>query len=236
MRSALRDITHMAAIPILADPDRGWEDESRKGHRIAAARKGRTRREYEAQLAALSDDLKPYLLDRQHDAYIQAFRREGDRFTITAHDQDAAMLVDWGLGRDYKTEGLPFDLVFAGVSYVGWRRVLEDGGLAAASEPRDVTQWLFDGFVDLEGPGVRWALNYWTWGSTRRDGSHLLLVEAKSVWVVERQRQEWLERFGEEGLDSFDLYQAVRRDVSIARNPERLQDLGIAWPRRGTTR
>lgn len=232
MKSALREITHMAAISILADPDRGWEDESPKGERIAAARQNRTRSEYKAQLAGLSDELKPYLLDRQHDAWIQRFCREGDRFTITALDEDANLLADWGLHWDYKTEGLPFDLVFEGVSYAGWRRMLEDGSLSAASQPREVTQWLFDGFVDSEEPGVRWALNYWTWGPTRKDGSHLLLVEAKSVRVVQRQRQEWLRRFGEDGLDNFDRYQAIRADISLARDSERLNELGISWPRR----
>lgn len=252
MKSVLRDIRHLAAIPALASTDRGeWverhKDET-KNARIAARREERSRTQYAAASAALLPDLKPYLIDRQHDARIVGWRREGERFTLTAHDEDLAMIVDWKYGPaletgvDYWEVGMPFDLVFEGVHYVGWREERSTGELIPFSEPRErplrYTEWLNDVLIDPELPGVRWALaihhQRYEGGHFRGHKSLVLLIEAESVRVVERQREAWLAHFGADEIDLFDRYDAVRAEVSLAHDPERLNDFGVAWPIRRT--
>lgn len=234
MKSVLREITHTAAIPIIADPWRDDEDESAKGKRIISSRRARVRAEYAAQHAALDPRLRPYLLNRQHDSFIQQFRREGDRFTITALDGDADMLVHWNSDpEEWNTDGLPFELVFEGVEYVGWRRILDDATLAFSSEPQGVAQWLSDGFLDIHEPGVRWALQYWMSDAPRGSGYHLLLVEARSMHVIERQRDEWIQRFGKFGLKTYDRYHAVRSEMALAHLSAVPAEFDIQWPEGG---
>ena len=235
MKSTLRHIRHLQAIPELADWNRGWADASKKGFRIAKTREVRTRDARQAARDALPRELRPYLLSRQHDAWIQSFRREGDRFTITVHDDDLATLAAHAYDADWSEVAIPFDLVFTGVTYVGWRHMDDDESLAFAAAPTAPVQWLGDAFVNRDDPGVRWALEFYTFGPRRRDGYHLLLVEAATMDVADNARELWQSKFGDEALALFDRYAAIRAELPLANSSqaaERIRDLMAGPPNR----
>lgn len=210
MKSALRGIRHIQAFPTIADPERQSEKKTPKTKRIIAAREGRKRGEWLAQHARLAPELRPYFLGYQHDSFIQSFMRNGDRFTVTAFDRP----LEEALG--VWDNLLPFEVVFEGVSYVGWRTERQDGELIPASAPKGETEWLDDAFVDVETPGVRWILSLWPdepiggWCSGR-----FLLVEAREMRVVELQREAWLARLGAGEIGVFDRYLATRMESPL---------------------
>ena len=216
MKSVLRDLRHLAAFPTLAPWADLDDDGSVKGSRIAVARAERSRRASAEAQAALHPALRGYLLGRQHDAWIQSFRREGDRLTITVHDEDLAGLAATIYGVPWGEAAMPFDLVFEGVRYAGWRHVEDGGGLTFASAPRHPVEWLDDEILPADGPGVRWGLLYYVSGiGSRTSGRHLLLVEATNLRLVERQREAWRARFGDCALAVYDAYAPLRPELPL---------------------
>lgn len=236
MKSALREIRHIQAIPALASPDRGQWDEfvpGFKSTRIAEDRERRWRLAHRDAEASVRPDLAPYLLARQHDAFVVSAERQRSRFALTALDEDLGVIIEWTLGLDRRRDGIPFEVVFEGVTYVGWRSEERDGSLRSVPEIRDFTytEWGTDTLIDPELPGVRWAV---VLRHQRYEDGHfhgwddvLLLIKAASIHIVEPRREEWIRRFGEAEVDLFDRYQAIRADVSLSGPPDRYAHLGI---------
>ncbi|RYG38638.1 hypothetical protein EON81_03090 [bacterium] len=129
-----------------------------------------------------------------------------------------AMLAGYGFGVPWPNCLFPFDLIFEGVTYVGWRSVDKKEGLSwmpplAVSENEPSTWWM-DTFLEPEQIGVRWALLF-RHTYRNRYSRGMLLVEAASMRVVERQRQVWIDRVGSASLPIFDEYQAQRNENTL---------------------
>ena len=226
MKSVLRGLRHIAALPGLGDPGRGEWSRGRKDEakvaRISAAREGRMRRAREEAREHVSSELEPYLFGRQHDAFVVGWKRDAQRFTLTALDEDLSMLLERRYGLDRRREGMAFDLVFEGTDYVGWREERGDGSLVPYPAPRDFTftEWISDTLLESETPGVRWALSLWhqTYNKGHFSGQKdlVLLVEAASLRVVERQREGWLARLGAGEIGVFERYLASRMELPLS--------------------
>lgn len=216
--SVLRRLRHSHDIPNFVNLDRGRKEGDAahpKSDRIFAARSTREKERRSHRSVSLPE-LETYAEDSQHDAWLIGHSREGDRFTLTASDENTTMLAEWGYGVPWQECRFPFDLVFEGVSYVGWRLEEPGGRLrwGAAFKPAEPgISWLNDTFLEWDKPGFRWALSYHQ--STSPYSSRILLVEAKTIWVVERQRQAWKNILGEESLPVFDEAQTRRREFPL---------------------
>lgn len=189
-----------------------------------AGRENHSKRAWEESKIGVAEALIPYVNGRQCAGWVPGFERQGDRFTVTASDEDTILLAEWGYGVPWERCVFPFDLVFEGVAYVGWRKEDSRGGLRWAPPPEDPKRSdanrRMHGFIEPEFPGVRWALS--TYSRQPPDCDRILLVEASSVRVVERQREAWRRNVGEATLPVYDAYHARRRDLSLNR-PENLE-------------
>lgn len=224
--SRLRDFRHIRDLPGFADPGLGMREwDSEKSKRIEALRHQRLRLTWEHSKVGVTDELVPYVNGRQNAGWILGFEREGDRFTLTSSDEDAILLAEWSYDIPWKQCVFPFHFVFENVAYVGWRRVDSRGNLRWAPPPKDMMEsdaaWLMDGLTEPESEGIRWAL------STRSRSSPdfeetVLLIEAQSMRVVERQREAWRRNVGESSLPVYDAYHARRRTLSLNK-PDNLE-------------
>ena len=226
MKSVLRELQHLAAFPNLGQWELPDDDPSPKGVRIATAREVRSKRARAIGRAALKPVLRGYLFGRQHDAQIQSFRREGDRLTITVHDDDLAALANFVYGAPWNEVEMPFDLVFEGVRYVGWRWIEYGGKLLFSPPPSGLIEWLDDEILPSEGTEIRWGLLvHASEEHGRRPHRRLLLVEAMTVRVVERQRDAWRTKFGEASLALLDHYAALRPQLALTQDQRGLAQM-----------
>ncbi|CAN5493489.1 hypothetical protein BH11ARM2_BH11ARM2_22280 [soil metagenome] len=177
----------------------------------------RQRQAWERIQTVTHSGLATYVNGAQHDAWLLHHEREDDRFTLTATDENTVMLAEWGFGIPYRECLFPFSLVFEGVSYVVWRLVDRESALRWCAPPvfrrGKYIDWLNDTFIKPEQPGAQWALQYFEWHETH--SYRVLLVEARSVRIVQRQREAWARIVGEDSLPVFDEAQAVRREFSL---------------------
>ncbi|RYG48461.1 hypothetical protein EON79_04410 [bacterium] len=226
--SVLRHFRHLHDIPGFVDDEsgrQGWgTGETPKSERIMAERRVRLHQAWCRSKANVPEELATYVNGAQHDAWILGHSREGDRFTLTASDESTILLAIWGFGVPWRECLFPFDFVFEGVTYVGWRAVQDGHGtLRWASPPRfprtNGVSWLSDTFIESDGPGLQWALHFWQ--GDERHSNRLLLVEAKSMKVVERQRKAWKGIVGERSLPLFDDFFAHRHEFLLT-SPEKL--------------
>ncbi|RYG38639.1 hypothetical protein EON81_03095 [bacterium] len=217
--SVLRRFRHLHDIPGLVDVEEGsqdwWLDDSEKTQRIVSDRLRRRSEAWTQSERAVSWALRSYVNNAQHDSHILGHIREGGRFTLTASDEHTEMLAQHGFDAVSKEAHYPFDLVFEGVSFVGWRLREKDGTLRWAPPPQmgELAQWLLDCFIEPERPGVRWAVVFYQWDG--RYSRRVLLVEAESLRVVERQRAAWIQYVGGASLPVFDESQTRRRETSL---------------------
>lgn len=216
--SLLRHFRHRNDVPLLADEYIGERcGREEKNERVMVARHTRRQALYDEQVVAIPRNLRPYVLSRQHDAGIRDISRTGNRFTLTASDNDVAILAEIVSGVSWHKRDFPFDMVFEGTSYAGWRVVDFDGNLSWCPAPdpsRQSVEWLGDGFIEWEKPGVRWAMEAYVSGNHSRD-YQMLLIEAESLNVVERQRATWRRFLGEAGLPLFDEFQERRLELPL---------------------
>ncbi|RYG48459.1 hypothetical protein EON79_04400 [bacterium] len=234
----MRGIRHLHDIPGLVDVEQGrrdwWIDDSPKTARIVADRLERRSRAQASSRANVSESMASYLNSAQHDAWILGHLRKGDRFTLTAGDENALMLASHGYGVVAEDAVYPFDLVFGGVSHVGWLLREKDGRLRRTGSPMRSphrASWFRDTFIEPDRPGIRWALAYHQ--PDGRFSSRVLLVEAETMRVVERQREAWIRHVGVESLPIFEESQSRRRDFPLT-HPQNLtaflQEHGLVRP------
>ncbi|RYG38637.1 hypothetical protein EON81_03085 [bacterium] len=218
--SLLRRLHHLHDIPAFVDYEGGARDgvldETPKSERIVADRKERLGRAWKSSVEHTPTELRSYLNGTQHDSFILGHVREGDRFTLTATDEYATLFAIWGFGIPWRDCRFPFDLVFERVAYVGWRAVGDQGTLSWGASPifgrEGGVPWITDTFVEPEKEGFRWALHYYQ--NCERHPNRLLLMEAQSMRVVERQRRAWSEIVGSEYLQAFDDFHSRRDEFS----------------------
>ncbi|RYG48460.1 hypothetical protein EON79_04405 [bacterium] len=222
----LRRIRHLNDIPGLVDTEAGgekwWEEDTAKSKRIAHDRHMRLSRVWKRSGALLPRELKSYCDGGQYDAPMLGHSREGTRFTLTSSDMNAVILANWGFGLPWNECHFPFDLAFEGVSYVGWRTVDRQGRLTWSPAPamggEICPSWMMDHLMEPELPGIRWALLY-----RGKSSRGMLLVEARSMKVVERQREAWIRLVGRDSLPVFEQCHAQRRERPL--NNPTIRDL-----------
>ncbi len=207
-----------------------YPDGDPKADRICRSQGARARTIWSDQNLRLRPDLRPYLLDRHHDALISRFERKGGRLILTVEDMDLNTLAGARHGVEHPAPPCTFDLVFQGVTYAAHRQSGNDDRLRWASVPTAPAQWLFARFVDLDSPGFRWILHY-----DRLDPfgqSEFLMIEAAEIRVVPFPRERWIEWYGPNAGRLFDRYEAVRDEMMLAYFPHRVAELGVDWPPR----
>lgn len=214
MTSILRRIRHQNDIPLLVNEYIGERYGSEgKNDRVTAARLARKWIRYEEQDARLPPDLRRYTLSRQHDAEIEDVVRAGDRLTIRVRDEDVAILAEIVTGVNHREWRFPFEVVLEGVSYAEWRAIDAEGELTWMPAPKPGTlTWISDSFVEIESPGVRWALEVYQ-AQDRTYEYRMLLVEAARMSVIERQRATWQGKVGDQGLPLLDDFLKRRAET-----------------------
>lgn len=203
-----------------------------KADRIFKMNMRRGREIWTEQNAWLRPDLRPYLLDRHHDALISRFERNGDRLFLTVEDMDLNTLAGARYGSDRPAPPCTFELIFEGVTYAEHRRADQQDRLRWAPPPVQPAQWLLARFVDQDDPGFRWILSY-----DRLEPLcqvRYLMVEAAEIRVVPFPRDRWIEYYGANAGRLFDRYEAVRHEMMLSYFPHRVAELGVDWPPRNS--